>query len=189
MHRLAILTVVLALGAGSLSSARAQSYKADPVHSTVYFKIKHANASYFQGRFNDPTGSFTLNDADPSKSSVEIQLSVDKVDTGNEKRDGHLKGPDFFNAKQFPTITFKSTGVKKTDAGWELAGDLTIRGVTRSVSAKFAPTGKGEFPKGVQRAGIEASFSIKRSDFDVKALPEALGDEVMLNVCIEGVQQ
>src|SRR4051794_5480740 len=86
--------------------ARAEDYKVDPVHSTVLFRIQHANVGQFWGRFNDPAGTFTLDEADPTKSSFNLQIKVANVDTHNDQRNGHLKSPDFFNEKQFPTISF-----------------------------------------------------------------------------------
>ena len=91
----------------------ADNYKVDPVHSTSAFRIKHAGAPPFWGRFNEPNGTFMLDEADPTKSTFTIELKADNVDTANAKRDAHLKSPDFFNAKQYPAITFKSTSVKK----------------------------------------------------------------------------
>ena len=86
----------------------ADSYKVDNVHSTVIFRIKHLDSSYAYGRFNEVSGTFALEEADPTKGSLDFQVAADSIDTNNAKRDQHLKGPDYFNAKQFPTITFKS---------------------------------------------------------------------------------
>src|SRR4051794_19448113 len=90
----------------------ADTYQVDPVHSTAIFKISHFNMAPFYGRFVGPTGTFVL-DEDMTKSTFTIEIPVDKIDTANEKRDNHLKGPDFFNVKQYPTATFKSTSIKK----------------------------------------------------------------------------
>lgn len=168
----------------------ADHYKVDPVHSTVIFKIFHLNTAPFYGRFDAPTGSFAIDDQDASKSTFEFELPVDKIDTGNEKRDNHLKGPDFFNAKQFPTISFKSTGVKKaSDTMYEVSGDLTIHGVTKQVKVSIEKTGQGKDPLGAERAGLAATFSVRRSDYGVNYMPQALGDEVTLMVGIEGLKQ
>jgi polyisoprenoid-binding protein YceI len=171
--------------------ALADDYKVDPVHSTVLFRIGHAGVGQFWGRFNDPAGTFTLDEADPAKSSFNIEIKVANVDTHNEQRNGHLKSPDFFNEKQFPTITFKSTSVKKGAAGntLEVTGDLTIHGVTKSVTAAVELTGKGEFPKGTPRAGVEAVLNIKRTDFEMKNMVGPVGDDVRLVVSMEGVKQ
>jgi len=189
MNRIAFFAaaVVVALVAGPSS---AQSYKADPVHSSAVFRLKHANVSYFWGRFTAPTGTFTLDEADPTKSSFAVELQVGSVDTGNEKRDAHLKSPDFFNAKQYPTITFKSTAVKKGEGNLlAVTGDLTLHGVTKAVTVSVEPTGTGEFPKGTKRAGIEATVTVKMTDFEMKAMPGMLSDEVRIVVSFSGMGQ
>src|SRR5688500_12714372 len=99
-----VATLILVVAAPAFA---AESYKVDPVHSTAVFRIKHANVSFFSGRFNHPEGSFVLDEADPTRSSFNIVLKVDNIDTANAQRDTHLKSPDFFNSKQYPTITFK----------------------------------------------------------------------------------
>src|ERR1700752_921995 len=107
------LTVLLAVAMSSIGlSARADTFKIDPVHSSIIFSIKHLGVSDFYGRFNDLSGQVALDKADPSKSSVEITIPVESVDTKYPKRDQHLKSPDFFNAKQFPVIVFKSKSVE-----------------------------------------------------------------------------
>lgn len=184
---LGALALAAVLGFGGVAQA-ADSYKVDPVHSTVIFKIFHFNIAPFYGRFDAPEGSFVLDD-DAAKSTFEFTIPVDKVDTGNEKRDNHLKGPDFFNAKQFPTINFKSKSVKKSDNGYEVTGDLTIHGVTKETTVNVDKTGQGKDPMGKERAGLAATFTIKRSDFDVSYMPQGLGEDVTLMVGIEGLKQ
>ncbi len=143
------------------------------------------------GRFNDPAGSYTLDSADPTRSTFNVQLQAANVDTHNDKRDAHLKSPDFFNAKQYPTITFKSTAVKQgANANTlDVTGDLTLHGVTKSVTIPVDLTGKGQFPPGTERAGVEATFAIKRTDFDIKNMVGPVGDEVRLVVALEAVKQ
>jgi polyisoprenoid-binding protein YceI len=184
----ALLSVITFAGVGQ---AAAETYKADPIHSTSVFRIKHANAAYFWGRFNEPMGTFVLDDADPTKSSFEVELTVNKIDTNNDKRNAHLKSPDFFNAAQYPKITFKSTSVKKGQGEkvLEVSGDLTMHGVTKPITVQVELTGKGEFPPKVQRAGVEANFVVKTSDFEIKGMPGVLSDEVKVVVSLEGIKQ
>ena len=184
-----LLAVAFALVA-SLPALAADNYKVDPVHSSSVFRIKHANTAWFYGRFNAPSGSFSLDASDPSKASFTIELNANNVDTGNEKRDAHLKSPDFFNAKQYPTITFKSTAVKQGDSPNALAvtGDLTMHGVTKSITVPVELTGTGEFPPGMKRSGIEATITVKMTDFEIKAMPGALSDEVRVIVSLSGVK-
>jgi polyisoprenoid-binding protein YceI len=168
-------------------AAAADEYQVDSVHSSMVFRVKHASASNFYGRFNSISGSFTLDD-DPSKCSFNIQIKTDSVDTAQKKRDDHLKNPDFFNAAQFPTISFKSTQVKKSgDDSLDVSGDLSLHGETKSVTAKVTRTGSGKnFGRPV--AGVEAVLTIKRLDFGVGKNfgPEVLGDEVQITVSLEG---
>ncbi len=186
-----VSSLALALSLAGAAALAADNYKVDTIHSSSVFRIKHANTSYFWGRFNDPTGSFALDEADVTRSTFSIELDVTKVDTGNDKRDAHLKSPDFFNAKQYPKITFKSTSAKKGEAEntLDVAGELTMHGVTKPVIATVELTGKGEFPPGAKRAGIEATIVVKMTDFEMKAMPGALSDEVKVIVALAGVKQ
>lgn len=182
-----LAAVILAISFASYAQAQ-QTYEVDPVHSNAVFRIKHANAAPFWGLFRAPTGSFTLNDADAGKSAFKIVIPVENVYTGNDKRDAHLKSPDFFNSKQYPTITFTSTSVKKKGNVLEVAGDLMVHGVKRAATATVEQTGTGEFPPGVKRAGIEATLLVKMSEFDMKPNP-ALSDEVKVIVGLEGMSK
>ena len=180
---------LLTLSCATLSRA-ADTYKADPVHSSVVFRAHHAGAGYVWGRFNDPAGTFVLDDADLTRSTFHVEIPVANIDTHNDKRDGHLKSPDFFNAKQYPTITFQSTSVKKGEGNvLEVTGNLQVHGVTRTVTVPVELAGKGEFPPGTKRAGVEATFTVKQSDFEIKGLPGAVSDEIKVTVALEGVKQ
>lgn len=166
------------------------TYDVDAVHSSVVFRIKHLNAAYFYGRFNEIAGTFVLDDADPARGSFDVQVKVASVDTANADRDKHLKSPDFFDAEQFPLITFKSRSVKKAgETTLEVAGDLTLHGVTRPLTVKIERTGSGTGMRGEFRGGWETVFEIKRSDFGMTKLIGPVGDEVRLIVSVEGVRQ
>ena len=181
---------VLVLALSFLAAANAaDTFAIDPVHSTVLFKIKHMNTSYTHGRFNLPTGTI-VQDADPSKSSIEVELKSESVDTFNEKRDQHLRNPDFFNAKQFPTITFKSTSVTKADdTHIDVTGNLTLLGVTKPVTVKLEHVGEGKDPMGGYRTGYEGTFTIKRSEYGMTQMVGPVGDEVELTVGIEAIKK
>src|SRR5437868_12113067 len=101
----------------ALEVPAADSYEIDPVHSMLVFRIKHMDVGMIYGRFNGPTGKFTFDEQNPSASSFQAQVKAADFDTGNEKRDQHVRGPDFFNAREFPTISFKSTSVKAGESG------------------------------------------------------------------------
>jgi polyisoprenoid-binding protein YceI len=185
------LSFTILLACAALQSRAADTYKVDPVHSSAIFRIQHANIGYVWGRINDPAGGYTLDPADPTRSTFNVELQVNNVDTHNDKRDAHLKSPDFFNAKQFPTVTFKSTAVKKgaSDKVLDVTGDLTLHGVTKSVTIPVELTGQGQFPPGTQRAGVEATFTIKRTDFGMDKMVGMVGDEVRLVIALEAVKQ
>src|SRR5690242_5758721 len=138
--------VVLA-GFGLTASVRADEYVIDGMHSGVNFKIGHIGLSWVYGRFDKFSGGFTLDANDPSKASFRLTIEAASVDTNNEKRDGHLKSPDFFNAKQFPTINFQSTAVKAVKDGYQVTGDLTMHGVTKPVTFVLVGGKQAEFPK------------------------------------------
>jgi len=166
----------------------ADKFTVDPVHSSLAFKIKHANVSYFFGRINGPEGMIKVDD-DPTKTSFDVTAKVANIDTGNTKRDDHLKSPDFFSASEFPTLNFKSTAVKKGDGNKiEVSGDLTIHGQTKPITVTLEKIGQGKSQMG-ERAGYAGDFTIKRSDFGMSKMLEMLGDEVTIMVGIEGVKK
>jgi polyisoprenoid-binding protein YceI len=163
------------------------AYQVDPVHSWVAYKVKHNGVADSYGLFKDVSGKFTVDEQDPSKSSFDFTVKVDSVDSANPKRDGHLKSPDFFNAKQFPTITFKSKKVSKASPdGYEIVGDLTLHGVTKELSFKVGKIETAKGPRGGVVAGFNAHVPIKRSDFGMTTFIPMVGDDVLLAVGIEG---
>ncbi len=168
-----------------------RTFEIDPIHSMVMFRIGHLGVSYTYGRFNEPTGAYNIDVGNPSASFINITLDATKVDTANERRDNHLRSPDFFNAKQFPTITFKSTSFEKSDGNsMKVRGQLTMLDVTRDVEATLEYIGEADTRQGY-KSGFEANFKIIRSEFGMDKYLEgnALGDEVTLNVTIEGARK
>src|SRR5713226_2028376 len=158
--------VLAVFGLASLP-VRAENYVIDDNHSSVSFKIDHLGLSWIHGRFNAVSGNFTIDKNDPSKSAFELTLKAESIDTNNKKRDAHLRSPDFFNVKQFPTITFKSTMVKTAEGGFEVTGDLTMHGETKPITFTLKGGKEAEFPKGVQRTGYSTELALKRSDFGI----------------------
>ena len=177
--------VLVGLAMGSPSGA-ADLFEVDPVHSSILFRVKHMNVSYAYGRFDTVTGKFFLDEKDPSKSTFELSISAESVSTANPIRDKHLKGPDFFNTKQFPAITFKSKGVSKVPAGYAVSGDLTFKGVTKPAEVVLSVVGTGKGMKGETVTGVEGSLVIKRSDFGMTYMVGPLGDEVRVTASLEG---
>ena len=166
------------------------NYKIDPAHSVAYFEVGHAGGiSRFMGRFNDIAGELVV-DA-PEKSRVKVDVKTDSVDTKHEGLDKHLKSPDFFNAVQFPTMSFSSTAVNLNASGeGTLAGNLTLHGVTKPVTFRLRHVGTGKGPKGDTRVGYVANGTIKRSDFGMSyGIPKAATDEVELRINIEAIKQ
>lgn len=168
----------------------ATAFTVDPVHSTVIFRIKHLKAAYFYGRFNTVNGSFQLDPEKPETGSIVIEIDVTSIDSNNAGRDKHLKSPDFFNAAQFPTISFTSTHIaRNADGTYAVSGTLTLNGTKRDITATLEHTGENTVPRFGHRAGIETTLVIKRSDFGMTFMPEMLGDEVRLIISLEGVEK
>lgn len=188
--RLALALLTFAIGTIALAARAADSYSVDPVHSSVSFGISHAGISDIHGRFNDFSGKFVIDKDDPNKSSFTLDIKVESVDTNNAKRDEHLRQPDYFDAKQFPLLSFKSTKVKATDTGYEVTGDLTLHGVTKQITLNLKGGHKVvEFPKGVTRVGVLSATTIKRSEFGMTTEIGALGDEVHIIVGLEAAKK
>jgi len=168
----------------------------DPAHSNVGFGVKHMMFTTVRGRFGDIRGTITLDEQRLENSSVEVEIEVASIDTRDEKRDAHLRSPDFFDAEQFPTMTFRSTRVepRRGDEA-RVTGDLTIHGVTREVTLDTTMTGRGTNPWGVDVIGFEASTRISRKDFGLEwnvALESGgflVGDEIKIELDIEAAKQ
>jgi polyisoprenoid-binding protein YceI len=175
---------------GLATVVKADDYTIDAVHSGVSFQISHVGLAYIHGRFDDFSGNFTIDTSDPTKSAFSLSIKSESVDTNNSKRDDHLRSPDFFNVKQFPTISFTSTSVKPIDGGYEVTGDLTIHGATKPVTFSLKGGASAEFPKGVSRTGFSTSqIVVKRSDFGVGKPMPVLGDEVYVSISFEGTKK
>lgn len=182
----AVFGVFVATG---VTSVAADTYRVDPVHSAVIFRIQHLGVSDAFGRINDPSGSFFLDEADPGKNSMEISVNTHKVDTANDKRDKNLRSPDFFNVEEFPPISFKSREFEKTGVKtYRITGDLTMLGVTKPLTVTATRVGSGKDPWGRYRTGFTTEFTIKRSEFGMDFLMSGLGDDVHITVSVEGIR-
>lgn len=190
MKKLLMSSLVAGLLLSPLSALAADTYELDPVHSHANFKIMHLDVAYQHGRFNDLKGMVWVDEKNPAKSKVEVTVMTNSVDTKNKKRDEHLMSPDFFNAKQFPTLSFKSTSVAAAGKNtYKVTGNLSLHGVTKPVTFMLKKTGEGKDPWGGFRMGGEAVFTIKRSDFGMTFMMPGLGDEVTLMLSFEGVKK
>ncbi len=174
----------------SSSADEAAWFAVDPVHSSIIFGINHLGVSTFYGLINSPTGEFHLSHRKPEASSFTISAKAENVDTKHKGRNDHLRGGDFFDAKQFPDITFKSTAVTRSSkTTFAVTGDLTLHGVTRPINIVIEHVGTKNTRMG-HRSGFTANFTIKRSDFGMTyGLGGALGDEVTLMIGIEGIKK
>ncbi|NMG46424.1 polyisoprenoid-binding protein [Aromatoleum toluvorans] len=165
-------------------------YVIDVAHSHVYFFISHLGVSRFMGRFDDIKGTFVVGQK-PTESAVSATVPISSVNTKHQKLEDHLKSADFFDAAQFPNMTFESTRVRWNAKGeGVLSGNLTIRGVTKAVDFDLKLTGAGKGPRGDTRAGFEGVTTIKRSDFGMNyGLPRVVGDSVEIALSVEGIRQ
>ena len=184
-----------ALVAGVLlagSTAFAQStWTIDKNHSQVDFQIRHLSVSNVRGSISGVTGTVVWDEKDPSKSSVNATMDATSVSTNNDARDKHLKSPDFFNVEKFPTLTFKSTSVTNANGKLQVIGDLTLAGVTKSVTLDVdGPSKPVKGMKGGLVTGFSATGMIKRSDFTFgsKYSEPILGDEVKFTLDVEADQ-
>ncbi|MGB3966333.1 MAG: YceI family protein [Planctomycetota bacterium] len=188
---LPLVPLLLALPTPSTATATPRGehdWTVDTVHSSVVYRIKHANASWFQGTFDVITGTITLDPKAPEAGSVQLTIPVDSVDSNDKKRDDHLKGPDFFNGKENPEITFKSTKIAGSGKNLKVTGDLSLAGKKKSVTLDVEHVGDAEM-FGTRR-GYSTKFTIKRSDFGMTygVDQDQLGDEVTLAVDLELLQ-
>jgi polyisoprenoid-binding protein YceI len=185
IHRLMAIVLFVALAAASISARAGEYYVLDPAHTAVTFKISHLGLSWTHGRFNSVSGGLVL---DGGKASFVLDIKPESVDTGNAKRDEHLRSPDFFNVKQFPKISFKGDAVKAVKDGYEVKGDLTLHGTTKPVTFLLGGGRKAEFPKGKQRIGYSTELTIKRSEFGMDKMAEMIGDEVRIAISFEATK-
>ena len=184
-----LLTVSLAAALAVPALAGTSTWQLDPNHSTAQFTVRHLGISNVQGDFTKVTGTVELDDQDITKSSVNITIDVNSIDTRVQMRDNDLKSEHFFNVAQFPTITFQSTKITKTgDGSAKMTGNLTIRGVTKEVILDVTGPTAAVKAMGGQRRGAAATARINRQDFGVSADPGMVGDEISLQIDLEMTQ-
>ena len=140
-------------------------YEIDGAHTSVEFVARHLMITKVRGHFSDVRGRITI-DEDPEKSHVEVEIGVASLSTGNDDRDAHLKNADFFDVEHYPTIAFASTAVRPLRGDtWELVGDLSVHGTTRSITLQVDFEGGGASPMGDERIGFSAATEVNREDF------------------------
>jgi polyisoprenoid-binding protein YceI len=172
------------------------AWQIDPAHSEIQFSARHMMISTVRGRFRQFSGTVEADEQNPTTARVEVQIDAASIDTGDDKRDTHLCSPDFLNVEQYPYITFKSTKVEQRDATHgQLAGDLTIRDVTKPVVLDVEYAGMAKSPWGTISAGFSAHTRINRKDWGLNwnvALETGgwlVSDEIRIDVEVELVKQ
>jgi polyisoprenoid-binding protein YceI len=172
------------------------TWSIDASHSIAEFAVKHMMVSTVKGRFGSLEGTLHIDEANPTASSVTASIDVASIDTHEPQRDAHLRSDDFFNADQYPAITFRSTRIERVnDERWKVHGDLTIRDVTQPVTLDTEFDGQGADFEGKQRAGFTAETQLSRKEFGLKwnALLETggavVGDRVKVTLHIEAVRE
>ena len=170
-------------------TASAADYAIDAAHTGVSFQIAHGGISWTHGRFNSVSGAFTVDPASPASQKFAMTIEAASIDTNNAQRDDHLKSPDFFNVKQFPSITFESTKVEPAEGGLKVTGNMTLHGVTKPITFELKGGKSIEFPAGVERIGYSTAFKLKRSEYGMANMLEAIGDDVFVNISFEGTKQ
>ena len=186
------MTNIVKLGLASILSAGALyagTYNVDASHSNVGFKVKHLMISNVNGNFNKFAGSFNYDEKTKTLKSLEGNIDVDSINTENEKRDGHLKSADFFDASKYPTLTFKLNKIDDDKA----YGTLTIKGISKKIELDFENNGTVTDPWGNKRVGLELNGKINRKDYGLnwnKALEAGgvvVGEKVKFNIELEGI--
>ncbi len=193
--RILALTSSMAMAATLLLASPAQAgWKVDEAHSFVNFTVRHMMVTNVRGEFSGVAGTFDINEKDLTKSKIDVTIDISSVDTRNAKRDGHLKGPDFFDAAKHPKARFVATKIVKSGSSYKVTGKFTLRGVTKTLTLTAEISGPVKNPWGKVVRGIHAEGVIQRDKFGVswnKALDKGgllVGNDVKLSIDIELVQ-
>jgi polyisoprenoid-binding protein YceI len=193
MRKTTIVTAVLLLTVAA--AAQAATYKIDPSHSAVSFKVRHLMISTVRGSFDEFSGSFTYIKDNPAPWQVAAEIQTASVNTNDSKRDDHLRTADFFDVEKHPTMTFRSTKVTGQGERFKLHGDLTLLGVTKPVVLDLEITGETVDPWGNHRVGFSATGKLDRKEWGMtwsRALDTGgvmVGDEVGIELEIQGIQE
>lgn len=175
------------------SALAADTYDIDPTHAWVSFKTNHAGWANAHGTFKSVSGAISFDKEDVTKSAVELKIDAASVDTNHEKRDTHLKSPDFLNAEEFPEITFKSTAIEKTgDKTAKVTGDLTLAGTTKPVTLDVTWNAESPLPwdAKVIKTGFSATGSFSGLDFGISKLSDfGLGPDFKLDIDVEAIKK
>jgi polyisoprenoid-binding protein YceI len=170
------------------------TWNIDAVHSGIHFSIRHLVIAKVRGKFTKFSGALEVDDADMTKSKVSVDVDVTSIDTAEEKRDGHLKSPDFFDVEKFPKAHFVSKSIKKNGDNYDVTGDLTLHGVTKEITLHSTFEGIGKDPWGGDRIAFQGKTTIVRDDFGLvwnqvlEAGGVAVGAKAELEIDVEAVR-
>ena len=177
----------------TVTSSKTTTYAIDKAHSEATFQVRHL-LTRVRGRFSDFAGTIEFDETDPERSSVNVTVQAASIDTSEHDRDTHLRSADFFDVETFPTLTFSGrTITRKGDQRFDVAGDLTIHGVTRPITLDVTFLGKAKDPWGNERAAFEADATVNRKDFGLNwnaALETGgflVGDEVKISLSVQAI--
>lgn len=186
----AILLCTLAV----LPAYAAETFVIDPMHSYIGFSVRHLMVSTIKGRFTSYSGTIIYDEQDITKSSVEVSIKVESVNTDVVDRDNHLRGPEFFDVAKYPEATFKSTRIEKRAEGYYAVGNFTMHGISKEVAMPFKVGGKANF-HGKTRLGIDAGLTVNRQDFGITWNSKldngglVIGDDVKIELHIEAFKK
>jgi polyisoprenoid-binding protein YceI len=188
---IALLVAVLSLPASLTATAATSTWQIDPAHTAAQFAVKHLMISTVRGEFKGITGAVSWDDQDVTKSSVNVSIDANTVDTGTAARDGDLKSANYFDVAKYPAITFKSTKVEQAGAGkLKVTGDLTMHGVTKSVVLDVdGPSASIKDPWGNTRSAISATTKVNRQDYGIAGGGAAVGDDISIIIDLEMTKQ
>jgi polyisoprenoid-binding protein YceI len=155
------------IAVGQSTESNALSYEVDKNHTNIGFSVRHMLLAKVYGKFEDYSIDLNWDNQNPTNSFVEVRIQVASINTDNQKRDNHLRGPDFFDAVNYPEIVFKSEKIEKTDDGYIAHGKLTMRDVTRDVVLPFNLIGSFKQKNGKIKVGIEAGMNVNRMDYHI----------------------
>lgn len=182
------LVLAASTAAGNLQAAEYVIDGTDAgMHASVNFQASHMGISHLWGRFNDITGSFSYDAANPGASSITVRIDPASIDTNHAERDAHLSSPDFLNVAAFPEAGFTSTAISELGNGrFQVTGDFTLHGVTREISFEAVRTGEGESPFGDYRVGFAAQFELDMREWGINLGPNST---LLFNLAIEGIRR
>lgn len=195
LRNLTHAVLVLMLLAASTVARAAEEYQLDPAHSHIGFTVKHMAVASVRGEFKEYAAELMVDENDVQNSTLLLTITAASIDTDNDGRDDHLRSADFFEVEKYPEIVFQSSKIARTGAGFEVTGDLTMKGVTREITFDLEINGPIKDPWGNHRVGAEGDLTIDRKDYGVnfsKIMDNGgllVADDVKISFAIEASRQ